>query len=240
MNRTGIETATHSWQVATGCLHNCKERFGFDCWARRAAARSGAGFQPAFRLDRIEEPLKRRNAPALVAVAWMADLFGTWVDSSHIRRVLAMADVCRWHTFQFLTKNPGRLAEFNPWPPNCWVGASVPAESDLQGRPVLADTLAALAKVKGGVRFISFEPLVCPVRLPDHPLPIKWAIVGGLSGEKLKHEPLLSQRQYRASRISASLRDWGVPHYVKANLAMPCLPRDWPRGFTPPTRRNAE
>jgi protein gp37 len=244
MTRTAIETADLKWDPITGCEHDCKAWFGFDCWAQRGMARQRKDFAPRVMLDRLHEPLDRTK-PAIVAACWQGDLFGDWQRAEHIKLVLAIASACPHLTFQFLTKNPRRLVEFSPYPANCWVGASVPrqiAHDNLHQPPLWADVRQYFPKIKAAVRFVSFEPLLGPILLPDKKarLPFEWAIIGGLSGERLQPATVWSERQLNADRLSMQLGHRGIPHYVKGNLAMPCLPREWPHGFEPPTRRKAE
>jgi protein gp37 len=59
--------------------------------------------------------------------------------------------------------------------PNVWLGTSVENE-DYLGR------IEILRRVPARVRFVSFEPLLGPIRNPDL-RDIHWAIVGGESGE---------------------------------------------------------
>jgi hypothetical protein len=108
------------------------------------------------------------------------------------------------------------------------------------GTRILDDALAALRAVKAAVRFISFEPLLGTILLPARSkCAFDWAIVGGLSGERLEHRAPLMPRQFHALSLSRRLTWRRIPHYVKSNLAMPCLPKQWPFGFRPPMPRRA-
>ena len=52
MNRTNIETCDFTWNPMTGCKHNCRQRFGFPCYAealtKRFPARYPNGFAPTY------------------------------------------------------------------------------------------------------------------------------------------------------------------------------------------------
>src|SRR6478672_1464171 len=61
---------------------------------------------------------------------------------------------------------------------NVWLGASVESE-DYLGR------IDLLRRVPARIRFVSFEPLLGPVRAPDL-RGIHWAIVGGESGPRAR------------------------------------------------------
>jgi ParB-like chromosome segregation protein Spo0J len=91
----GIEWAKWSWNPITGCLHNCEY-----CYARDIANRMfGAGSVPAFYPGRLLCP-QNTKLPAEaktdigyknVFVCSMADLFGKWMPSDLIQRVLDAA-----------------------------------------------------------------------------------------------------------------------------------------------------
>jgi protein gp37 len=85
------------------------------------------------------------------------------------------------HTYQILTKRPGRMARHLPadWGdgyPNVWLGVSV--ESQKQ-----TFRIRQLRDVPARVRFVSAEPLLGPLDLSHGGLVgIHWLIVGGESG----------------------------------------------------------
>ena len=97
--------------------------------------------------------------------------------TSFIEAVFDVMNKASKHTFQVLTKRPGRAALFNGklnWTPNIWLGASIESEKWL-GR------LAPLRATGARTKFLSLEPLLGP--LPDLDLTgIDWVIVGGESG----------------------------------------------------------
>ncbi|MBY0261094.1 MAG: phage Gp37/Gp68 family protein, partial [Phycisphaerales bacterium] len=61
--------------------------------------------------ERLTEPLGWRK-PARVFVNSMSDLFHEAVPFDFIDRVFAVMALCPRHTFQVLTKRPGRMAEY--------------------------------------------------------------------------------------------------------------------------------
>lgn len=172
----GINWTDATWNPVTGCLHGC----GY-CYARRLSHRLGRSFAPALHPERLGEPA-REHQPRRVFVCSMADLFGTWVPRQWIECVLAACQKAPQHTYQFLTKNPSRLPEFNPWPANCWVGATV----DLPAR--LTSTLDALRATVATVRFVSFEPLNGDMGAPDLAGTLEWLIIGAQTGAGA-HQP---------------------------------------------------
>jgi protein gp37 len=92
-----------------------------------------------------------------------------------------------WHTYQILTKRAERMytllsscLELNPFPNNIWLGVSV-ENNDYVNR------ISILKSVKCPNRFISFEPLLGPIRYLNRLLTgIDWVIVGGESGSKAR------------------------------------------------------
>jgi protein gp37 len=171
--KNGIPYCDYTWNPVTGCLHSCSY-----CFARRIAERfKGSkafpnGFEPMFHGDRLIEP-RKQSKPSRIFVSDMGDLFGDWVPSGWIEKVLAMVHISSRHTYLFLTKNPKRYKEFE-WPKNAWLGTSVENQAAADERiPLLLQTPAA-------VRFISAEPLLGPVDISKWAkLFIPWVNAGG-------------------------------------------------------------
>jgi protein gp37 len=162
MNRTKIEWCDYTWNPVTGCWGpgGVSEEYSNRCWycyAKKMANRFyGDGqdhFFPQFHPERLGQPSKIKK-PSRIFVCSMGDLFGDWVPWQWIKSVLTCAEVNQEHTFIFLTKNPARYAEFNPWPKNCWVGCTVTNQEDADER------IPDLFKVKAPVRFVSVEPML--------------------------------------------------------------------------------
>lgn len=181
-----IGYAHRSWNPLTGCWGpggtQDKPNWCSYCYARRMAERFRGskawpqGFEPMYHEGRLFEPMKIKE-PKRIFVCDMADLFGDWVPSVAIRNVLAITQQAIQHTYLFLTKNPARLPGFNPWPSNCWVGATA------TNSETYTDALVAFAGLKAGVRFISCEPLLGPIGKANLVWGgIQWIILGGLSG----------------------------------------------------------
>lgn len=76
-------------------------------------------FVPHYHLERLKGLTGKK--PKKIFVQSMGDLFGDWVDSFAIQRVIDFCLDRPQHTFMFLTKNPARYAEFK-FPENCWLG----------------------------------------------------------------------------------------------------------------------
>ena len=130
----------------------------------------------------LTAPLTWRK-PLRIFVNSMSDLFQERVEESFVRRVWGVMEQARWHSFQILTKRPDRMLAMLDRSsfavlPNVWLGTSVESEDYIE-------RIALLRRVPAAIRFISFEPLLTPIRDPDL-TGIHWAIVGGESGPRAR------------------------------------------------------
>jgi protein gp37 len=113
----------------------------------------------------------------MVFVNSMSDLFHDGVPENFIGRVWEAMAESPQHTFQILTKRPDRMARMTtklPTLDNVWLGTSVESADYLS-------RIVDLKQTRAKVRFISFEPLISSVGVPNL-RDIDWAIVGGESG----------------------------------------------------------
>ena len=179
MNKQGpnkISWTDFTWNPVTGCKHGCEY-----CYARKIAERFKGtdawpnGFSPTLHVNRLEIP-KKTKAGTKIFVCSMADLFGEWVPKGWINSVMEVVKDRPDLIFQFLTKNPKRLAEFNPWPENCWVGSSV-----FNAHSMFV-ALKTLTHVEAKVRFVSAEPIIS--YLGGHAFKgiVDWVIMGAMTG----------------------------------------------------------
>jgi len=138
----------------------------------------------------------------------MSDLFHEAVPAKFVVAVWASIQATPQHTYQILTKRPGRMAEITASLPvlaNVWLGTSV-ENADYLSR------IEDLRRVKAAVRFISFEPLLGSVAGADL-TGIHWAIVGGESGPRSR--PMAEEWGWRdRDRMSQSkdgifFKQWG-------------------------------
>ncbi len=217
MNRTRIEWTDFTWNPLVGCLHGCRY-----CYARRQARRqlhrceACARFEPHLHPERLEEPAHVRTTARIFCCS-MGELFGPWVDPSWTRLVLETAGKCPRHTFQFLTKSPHRLAEFE-FPENCWVGTSIESDASLWRKE-------ALLRARARVRFVSFEPLLGP--MPGLSLDgLGWVIIGAETGPR----KVSAERSWVQGIIDAA-RAASVPVFVKNNVHWHEPLREWPEAI---------
>ena len=197
----GINWTDATWNPITGCLHGCPY-----CYARAFAKRYARSFDPAFHPERLPEPRQRRK-PTRIFVGSNADVFGDWVPPEWILAILDIVCDCPQHTFQFLTKAPQNLKQFNPWPRNCWVGATI----DIKAR--LNPTLHELRRIQAPVRFISFEPLNQDMGIPLLAGTVEWIIIGAQTGVNA-HQPAPLPVHHLLSAANAC----EIPVLMKDNL----------------------
>lgn len=179
MNRSRIEWTDYTVNPVKGiCPVHCRDLQGKEyCYAA-----SPTGLYKRFHWD---EAIRYDNSlcneapkiakPSRIFVGSTMELFGPWVDPEWLRLTLNAVKAHPQHTFIFLTKRPQELARYNPWPQNCWVGASAPTYEAV-GR-----AYTGLLAVQAKVRFASFEPLLEEVDGPALHLlmgQLDWAIVG--------------------------------------------------------------
>jgi protein gp37 len=169
----------------------------------------------------------------MIFVNSMSDLFHKDVPLPFIQATFDVMRRANWHSFQVLTKRPGRLVELDPlldWPENVWMGVSV--ESAAYTRRI--DELRA---TRARIKFLSLEPLLGP--LPGLDLRnIDWAIVGGESGpgaRPMDKEWVVDiRRQCRRAKVPFFFKQWGGVHKSKAGRELDG--RTWdelPRTYRP-------
>lgn len=178
---TSIEWAQWSWNPITGCKHDCPY-----CYARDIAQRFSNlyknGFEPSLWPARFAAP-DNTNVPDKAAddVAYrnvftgsMADIFGRWVPEEWIHLIIERVEASPQWNFLFLTKFPQRVHEFGKMPKNAWMGTTV----DCQER--VANAEKAFAKMGGGIKWLSVEPMLTPLKFSRLDL-FDWVVIGGAS-----------------------------------------------------------
>lgn len=183
-DRSSIEWTEATWNPVTGCTEvspgcdNCYARTFAERWRGLEGHPYEQGFDVRFWPDRLDQPA-RWAKPRTIFVNSMSDLFQETVPASFVERVFQSMRDAPQHTFQVLTKRPGRMAsivrQVQPEPlQHVWLGTSVELDRYVWRADKLRDTPAA-------VKFLSLEPLLGP--LPSLELDaIDWVIVGGESG----------------------------------------------------------
>ena len=208
-----IEWTETTWNPVTGCTkisYGCKH-----CYAERMSKRLQAmgmekyrrGFEVVVHDSVLQEPLKWKN-PTLVFVNSMSDLFHKAVPTEFVQSVFGVMNQASQHTFQVLTKRPGRVKQIDArldWAPNIWLGTSIESEKWL-------DRLERLKSTGARTKFLSLEPLLGP--LPDLDLAgIDWVIVGGESGPGARPMDAEWVREIRDNCVDSNVpfffKQWG-------------------------------
>ena len=217
---SSIEWTESTWNPVSGCT---KVSAGcLNCYAERMAMRLQAmgqeryanGFNVALHCEALAEPYQWKKS-RVVFVNSMSDLYHEKIPVDFIRKVFAVMNENKQHTFQILTKRSGRLCELASlleWSENIWMGVTI-ENNDYVGR---ADDLR---KVNAAVKFLSLEPLLGP--LPDLKLDgINWVIIGGESGpgaRSMKKEWVLDiKRKCENKKIPFFFKQWGGVNKKKA------------------------
>lgn len=162
----------------------------------------------------------------MIFVEEMGDIMGEWVSDELIGLFLSRVEETPQHIVQVLTKNPKRLADFNPWPKNCWVGATVENEQAADSRiPYVLQTQAS-------VRFVSFEPILGEISVAEDLGPgvwtkrepekensgyiktrgLDWIIAGAQT------QPSKLPQRVQLEQITREADAAGVPVFLKNNL----------------------
>lgn len=120
---TNIEWTDATWNPTTGCDRvspGCDNCYAMTLAPRLKAmgspryqndgnpATSGPGFGFTMHPEALDQPL-RWTRPRRIFVNSMSDLFHSDMDPYFLARVFAVMALARQHTFQVLTKRPGRM-----------------------------------------------------------------------------------------------------------------------------------
>jgi protein gp37 len=213
---TSIEWAQWSWNPITGCKHDCPY-----CYARDIANRFyKQKFEPSIYPTRFNAP-KNTSVPEKadedvafrnVFTGSMADIFGRWVPDEWVHRVIGVVKECPQWNFLFLTKFPQRVHEYEKeLPSNAWMGTTV----DCQDR--VANAEKAFAKMTGGTKWLSIEPMLTPLRFERLDL-FDWVVIGGASPSA--QTPKWTPPFDWISDLHQQARDAGCKVYHKDNLGL--------------------
>ena len=218
-----IEWTDETWNPVTGCTRvspGCDNCYMFALYPRLTAmgvpGYEGDPRQVRLLPDRLESPM-RWGKPRHVFVNSMSDVFHPQVPFEFVCRifdVMRRASDQRGHTFQVLTKRPGRAVAWwgkfrsdfdDTWPPNVWIGTSVEAQQ-------YAPRISVLARLPAPVRFVSAEPLLEAVDLSRwlDSGDVQWVIAGGESGMSARPMDMDWVRDLRDQSLNA-----GVAFFLK-------------------------
>ena len=218
-----IEWTDETWNPVTGCSRvspGCDNCYMFSLYPRLRGMKV-PGYDKAPQVvqifpERLELPLTWKK-PRRVFVNSMADLFHPSVPFDFISDAFAVMEEAgteNGHTFQVLTKRPGRAlawwqehaASFPAgWPACIWMGTSVENQK-------YAARLTVLSRIPAEVRFVSAEPLLgnLDIRPWLEERTVSWVIAGGESGPRARPMHLDWARNLRDQAQAA-----GVPFFFK-------------------------
>jgi protein gp37 len=222
MAQSKIEWTELTWNPVTGCTKisaGCKFCYA-EIMARRLHAMGVSKYKNTFKLtthvDTLSEPYNWAGSK-IVFVNSMSDLFHKDVPIEFIQAVFKVMNENPHHVFQILTKRADRLLEFDKkkllnWTHNIWMGVSV---EDVR----VKSRIALLRQTKAKTKFISFEPLIGPLKNLNLKK-IDWVIVGGESGRAprpMEADWVLDiQDQCETSNVSFFFKQWGGTNKKKA------------------------
>jgi protein gp37 len=205
LNRTGIEWTDYTCNPFYGCNGGSDEQGDQKpcpfCYARKLARRFGQcelckSFTPHFHPERLEGKMPRK--PGKVFIGSMSDVCGQGIEPEWVRATLEVCARYPEWAFQFLTKSPQGLGNYD-WPSNCWVGVTINYREDIW-------RLDGLRYCNAHVRFVSLEPMYEGFVIPRW---LDWLVIGPQTN------PL---RQPPGSLVEAQIAcadHYGVPVFVK-------------------------
>lgn len=217
-DRTQIEWTDATWnpvrgcaKVSPGCKHCYAEVFA-ERWRGIPGHPYEKGFDPVLAPNKLLEPLTWVR-PRTVFVNSMSDLFQEGVPDKYITAVVDVMKLADWHTYQVLTKRPGRMRALLSKRQNSiaanrhiWLGVSV------EDRAFGVPRVDTLRRTPAAVRFLSVEPLLEDIGELDLS-GIDWVIVGGESGPGAR--PMRKtwvrsiRRQCRRAQVPFFFKQWG-------------------------------
>ena len=248
-NPDGTVRRGFTWNVMTGCLHDCEWTIDgqwTECYAKTLAERMGRGYPQGFASyyfhpDRLYLPLKQKE-PAGIFPDSQSDMFGHWVLSDHrddLELALEVIRIADWHIFQPLTKNTRAYRRVENLPRNLWLGISSPPDhfmgkdlNDTQKEAFLRVALETLSlkAAEGYVTWMSFEPLSRDWAhvVAEYPGALKWAVVGAASLGKRYYAPVESH----VRNLLDVLDSQNIPTFFKGNMRSLAWARDnWREAF---------
>jgi len=169
---------------------------------------------------RLSQPWALKKA-SRIFVCSAGDLFDPVIPFEFVEQVFQETRQSCHHTYFVLTKRPERMKAFFEWlipryrvdwpQQKVWLGVTVTDQQDADERVLL------LLQVPAAHRFVSFEPLLGPIRVSL--VGVGWAIIGGQTGPGA----VALDPQWVAD-LTAQCDAAGIPVYYKSSLA--------PLGFT--------
>lgn len=229
----GIEWADETRNRIGGCFHRCRWEMPDGttaiCYAEQLAnngvARGGypRGFEHHYWRDGAK--ITTGSDPLLIFCDSMSDLFGHWVPNDQVTAVLDELSNAPHHTYQSLTKAPGRLRLFlDHLPANLWVGVSSAPDHFMGNRldnnqqvRFMQRALSALREVRNkttSLTWMSLEPVSWDMAhlFEDHPL--DWVVIGAAMNDRKYFQPDPEHTRKLLDVFDAT----GTPVFFKGNI----------------------
>jgi protein gp37 len=222
--KTKIEYADSTMNFWYGCTkisEGCQ-----NCFAERIYKRfMGKDFSKIIKSKNFDAPLKWKK-PKVILVNDMSDFFHEKIDISWITDAFIIMSNCPQHIFLLLTKRTHWLEGFNHWlaglgyasqfNENIWLGVSV------ENQKTADERIPELLKIPHFKKWISFEPLLGEIKIPEHQLKqISWAIVGGETGNGARH-----MKPNWAKILGLRFIMAGIPFFMKQMSNKAPIPKD--------------
>lgn len=240
MIKSKIEWTDSSWSPVTGCYHDCpycyaratanrfkgcdaapdgktekhivelREREKVTC--KDGIVRNAAypfGFTPTLHEYRLSDP-RTKGFGKTIFVCSMADLFGSWVPTSWIKKVFDACKEAPGHRYLFLTKNPQRYIDLDkagllPTGDEFWYGSTA-TERD-----------SPMFWSKEHHTFASSEPILGPLGNPEKGMMelMDWFILGAETGNR--KDKVIPKREWIEGVVEQA-KALGKPVFMKDSL----------------------
>jgi protein gp37 len=209
MQKTKIEWCDYTINPVKGL---CPMACSF-CYARRMYKRFK--WDETIRYDKsVWDKISTSPRGSRVFVGSTMELFHD-ANEQYMGDILDHVESMNWYTFIFLTKQPGNLLKWSPYPKNCHIGVSWTGDD-------ISRPLRYLKDVQASVKFISFEPLL---QFPE------WWTADSLKQafEKAGISWLIIGQRWPATKKTTPQVEWikeiveagdkaGIPIFLKNNL----------------------
>lgn len=208
MGKSKIEWTNAVWNPLRGCRRispGCGGPDGGGCYAERVAARFSAKGLPFHgyaemttsgprwtgKVDLIPEKLHEPMSWKVgkrIFVNSMSDIWHEDVSFTAVDEIFNIMLRCPQHTFLVLTKRARRMEEYFATGnrvdylekhPGIQIGVSA------EDQRYFDERVSHLERIPAKVRFVSAEPLLGPIRLPER-CGVEWIVLGGESGPEAR------------------------------------------------------
>ena len=241
MEKTKIEWCQSTWNPVTGCYHDCPycyarataNRFkGCDAapdgetekhivelrerekvMSKDGIVRNAAypfGFTPTLHEYRLSDP-RTKGFGKTIFVCSMADLFGSWVPTSWIKKVFDACKEAPGHRYLFLTKNPQRYIDL-------YNAGLLPEGEDYWYGSTATDDEMPMFWSDRHRTFASMEPVLGPFDgkiVADEMKNIDWFILGAETGNR---KGKVTPKREWIEAVAEYAHSTGKPVFMKDSL----------------------